>query len=140
MNLEHPVAPVIDAVRYSRLMAEVAPKVIKTEAENDAALVIVERLMEKGDDGRSPEEEAALELLTMLIEQFEEEAYPVPAGDPVGALRFLMESNDLKAADLVDEIGSRAKVSEILSGKRSISKEQAKRLGERFRVSPAVFI
>ena len=140
MNLEHPIAPVIDAVSYSRLMSEFAPKVIKTEAENDAALVIVEKLMEKGDEGRSPEEDAALELLTMLIEQFEEEAYPVPVGNPVSTLRFLMESNNLKAADLVDEIGSRSRVSEILSGKRSISKQQAKLLGDRFKLSLAVFI
>jgi HTH-type transcriptional regulator/antitoxin HigA len=140
MHLEHPIAPAIDAVRYSRLIAEVAPKVIKTEGENAAALAIAEKLMAKGEDGRTPEEDAALELLTMLIGQFEEEAYPAPDGDPVGALRFLMENNDLKPGDLIDEIGSRARVSEILSGKRSISKEQAKRLGDRFKLSPAVFI
>ncbi len=52
MNLEHPIAPVIDAAGYSWLMA-----------------------MQKGDEGRTPEEEAALELLTMLIGQFEEVAY-----------------------------------------------------------------
>jgi antitoxin component HigA of HigAB toxin-antitoxin module len=97
MNPEHPIAPAIDAARYRRLMAEVAPKAIKTEAENDAALCKVEKPMQKGDEGRTPEEEAALELLTMLIEQFEEEAYPAPTRDPVSTLRLLMESNDLKA-------------------------------------------
>ena len=60
--------------------------------------------------------------------------------DPVGALRFVMEDRGLKPADLASVLGSRAKAYEILSGKRSISKEQAKRLGQFFRVSPAVFI
>lgn len=140
MNFEHPAPAPIDAVRYRRLIADILPRIIKTEAENDAALGIVQKLLEKGDERRTPEEEAALELLTMLIHQFEDEAYPPPAGDAVSALRFLMESNDLNATDLVDVIGSRARVSEILSGKRSISKEQAKRLGQRFKVSPSLFI
>ncbi|HEY1897560.1 MAG TPA: hypothetical protein VGG62_14870 [Terracidiphilus sp.] len=130
----------INVKSYGRLMARFAPKVIKTGAENEAALAIVEKLIRKGDDGRSPEEEAALELLATLIEQFEEKAYPLPAGDPVGALKLLMESHDLKAIALAEIFGSRARTSEVLSGKRSISKEQAKRLGERFKVSPAVFI
>jgi HTH-type transcriptional regulator/antitoxin HigA len=116
------------------------PKVIETEAENKAALAIVEKLILKGDDKRSPEEEAALDLLATLIEQFEEKAYPLPSGDPVGALKLMMESHKLKAINLSDIFGSRGRTSEVLSGKRSISKEQAKRLEERFKVSPAVFI
>jgi plasmid maintenance system antidote protein VapI len=51
-----------------------------------------------------------------------------------------MEENDLSQADLLDVFGSRSRVSEAVSGKRAISKEQAKRLGDRFRVSPAAFI
>jgi len=114
------------------------PRAIETEAENDAALAIVEGLMKK--PRLSHEETALLELLTQLIERFEERAYPMPVVEPVEALRELMEQNSLKAADLAAEFGSRAKVSEVLSGKRGISKEQAKRLGARFHVSPAVFI
>ncbi len=57
--------------RYGRLLAKFAPKVIETEAENEAALAVVESLMKKGDDRRSQEEEALLELLVSLIEQFE---------------------------------------------------------------------
>lgn len=88
----------------------------------------------------SHEEEALLELLAQLVERFEEKAYPMPHVEPVAALRELMEQNSLKAADLVPELGSRAKASEILSGKRAISKEQAKKLSASFRVSPALFI
>jgi HTH-type transcriptional regulator/antitoxin HigA len=130
----------IDVKRYGRLLARFTPKVIETEAENDAALAIVESLMEKGEDNLTAEERTIFELLTALIEQFEDKAYPIPDAEPKDVLVALMEHNGLKAADLADLLGSRAKVSEILSGARSISKEQAKRLGARFRVSPAIFI
>lgn len=128
----------IDVKAYGRLLQKFVPKAIETEAENDAALAIVEGLMKKAR--LSHEETALLELLAQLIERFEERAYPMPDVEPAEALRELMEQNGLKAADLATEFGSRAKVSQVLSGKRSISKEQAKRLAARFHVSPAVFI
>jgi HTH-type transcriptional regulator/antitoxin HigA len=128
----------LDMKVYNRLLTKFAPKAIETEAENDAALAIVEGLMTKAE--LSHEEAAMLELLTQLIERFEEKAYPIPEASPKEVLGFLMEQNSLKAADLAAELGSRAKASEILSGKRAISKEQAKRLGTRFHVSPALFI
>ncbi|MGD1071033.1 MAG: helix-turn-helix domain-containing protein [Bryobacteraceae bacterium] len=59
---------------------------------------------------------------------------------PLDVLRQLMEANGLKAADLAETLGGRSRVSEILAGKRAISKEQARRLGDRFKISPAVFI
>ncbi len=113
---------------------------IATETENDAALAIVESLMAKGDDGRTHEEEAILELLLNLTGQFERSEYQIPDGTPLGALQYLMEANELKAVDLAPLVGGRGRVSDILTGRRGISKEQAKRLAERFRVSPAVFI
>lgn len=130
----------IDVKLYGRLLAKFAPKIIETEAENDAALAIVARLLEKGEENLTPEEDALFALLTSLVDRFEEAAYPMPDCEPREVLRDLMEHNDLKAIDLAGIFGSRAKVSEVLSGKRSISKEQAKRLGERFRLSPAAFI
>ena len=117
-----------------------APKVIETEEESDTALAIVAGLMAKGEDNLTPEENTLFGLLTSLIEQFEETAYPLPDAEPREVLRDLMEHNGLKAADLTGIFGSRAKVSEVLSGKRSISKEQAKRLGAGFRVSVVAFI
>ena len=98
------------------------------------------RLISIGDGKRSAEENALLSLLAALVEQFERRAYPVPSAEPKDILRDLMESNELKSADLADVMGGRSRVSEVLSGKRAISKEQAKRLGERFRISPAAFI
>jgi HTH-type transcriptional regulator / antitoxin HigA len=130
----------LNPTQYGVLLGAMAPKVIKTEKEKRLALQWIDNLMEKGDDARTPEEDAILDLLSSLVEQFEKQAWPIPQGDPVEVLKLLMESNDLKAIDLADTLGSRGRASEILSGQRSISKEQAKRLGERFNVSPALFI
>ena len=130
----------MDVRRYGRLLAKFTPKVIETEEENEQALAVVESLMAGGDERLNAEELALLDLLGTLIERFERQAYPLPAGDPAGALEVLMEGRELKAADLAAVLGSRARVSEILSRKRSISKEQARSLGEYFGVSPAAFI
>jgi HTH-type transcriptional regulator/antitoxin HigA len=130
----------LNVPRYGDLLKRFAPKVIETVEENRLALRIVERLLSIGDGKRSAEENALLGLLAALITQFERKAYPVPSADPKDILRDLMESNELKAADLAEVMGGRSRVSDILSGKRAISKEQAKRLGERFRISPAAFI
>ena len=132
--------PGVDAKRYGRLLVRFAPKVIETEAENDAALAIVSRLMEKGEDRLTGEERLIFDLLTALIENFEDKAYPIPDAEPKDVLLDLMEHRGLKPADIAPIVGSRAKVSAILSGKRAISKEQARRLGEFFKVSAAAFI
>jgi HTH-type transcriptional regulator/antitoxin HigA len=130
----------IDVRRYGRLLAKFTPKVIQTEQENEESLAVVESLMERGDRNLTTEEVALLDLLGCLIEEFERRTYRLPEGDPAGALQVLMDGRELKPADLAGVLGSRAKVSEILSGKRAISKEQAKRLGVFFGVSPAAFI
>ena len=130
----------LNVPRYGDLFKRFAPKVIETAEENRLALRIVDRLISIGDGKRSAEENALLGLLAALIEQFERKAYPVPSAEPKDILRDLMESNYLKAADLAEVMGGRSRVSDALSGKRAISKEQAKRLGERFGVSPAAFI
>jgi HTH-type transcriptional regulator/antitoxin HigA len=130
----------IDERRYRGLVARALPKVIETDAENRAALKIINRLIARGDEKRSREETALLELLATLVEAYERERYPRQCSRPREMLEFLMESNDLKQADIGKIIGSRAHASEILNGKRSISKTQAKKLGERFRVSQAMFL
>ena len=130
----------LNVPRYGDLLKRFAPKVIETVGENRLALRIVNRLISIGDGKRSAEENALLSLLAALVEQFERKAYPVPSAEPKYILRDLMDSNELKAADLAHIMGGRSRVSDALSGKRAISKEQAKRLGERFGISPAAFI
>lgn len=125
---------------YGRLLAEYQPRPISTEAENEQALANVERLMQMPD--RSPEISALIDVWVALIEQFEEDHYPLPATEstPEQMLRFLMDQHGLKQSDLVGLLGSSGVVSEIVNGKRSISKAQAKTLAERFQVPLALFL
>jgi HTH-type transcriptional regulator/antitoxin HigA len=95
--------------------------------------------MAKGED-LSPEESTLLETLAILVESYEEAEFPIHISSPRNVLLHLMEVRSLKQVDLVKVIGSKGIVSEILSGKRAISKSQAKELGAFFHVSPALFI
>jgi HTH-type transcriptional regulator / antitoxin HigA len=122
---------------YGDLLAQHQPKAIETEAENEAAIMLAESLEHRQ---RTPEEDALLELLIILIEKFEEASYPVPNVEPDRMLLHLMEARNMKQEELVGVIGSRGVVSEIVNGKRSISKAQAKALGQLFHVSPSLFI
>ncbi len=123
---------------YASLLAQYRPKVIETEAENDATIALAEELEHRQEP--TPEEKALLELLVRLIERFEEDHYPIPEGTPLSMLLHLMEARDLKQEDLVGVIGSRGVISEVVNGKRSISKAQAKSLAEFFHVDAGLFI
>jgi HTH-type transcriptional regulator/antitoxin HigA len=100
-------------------------RVIKTEKENEAALARIEELMEL-ESTREVEDE--LELLATLVELYEAQAYPIPDLSPVDAIRFRMEQQGLMQKDLVPYIGSKSKVSEVFSGKRSLSISMIRRL------------
>lgn len=123
---------------YARLLAQHQPKIILTEEENDAAIALAEELEHRPH--RTPEEDALLELLVTLIEKFEAEHYPIPEGNPHSILLHLMEARDLKQEDLVGVLGSKDVASEVVNGKRSISKAQAKALAEFFKVDANLFI
>lgn len=126
--------------KYGELLAQTLPSVIETEEENEHFLEIVNRLMSKGEGNLSPEEEKLFCLLVRLIEEFEEEAYPMGNSTPRDMLLFLMEQQDLKQTDLLEVFGSKGIVSEVVNGKRAISKTHAKRLAEKFKVSAELFI
>ena len=93
-------------------------KVIKNDREYEAALERIEELMDAVPDTPEGDE---LELLSTLVELYEEKRYPIDLPDPVEAIRFRMEQVGLKQQDLVPYIGSRSKVSEVLNGKRPLS-------------------
>jgi HTH-type transcriptional regulator / antitoxin HigA len=123
---------------YGSLLAQYRPKIIVSEIENDAAIAIAEELEHRSS--RTPEEEALLELLVTLIEKFEGEHYPIPESSPLEILIHLMEARDCKQEDLIGVIGSRGVTSEVVNGKRSISKAQAKALADFFKVDAGLFI
>lgn len=128
----------LDRNNYPQLLAEFVPQAIDSEAEYDRALAIAERLTFKKD--RTEAEIKFLKLVVVLIEDYETEHYPMDDVAPHELLQHLMESNHTRQADLVGLIGSRGVVSEVVNGKRAISKAQAKALGEFFSVSPGLFI
>src|SRR5712692_6360227 len=101
------------------------PKVIKTEAEYQATLARIEAIFDakpgtaKGDE---------LELLLLLVETYEDRTYPIDLPDPIDALRFRMDQEGLKPKDLIPYIGSKSKVSEVLSGRRALSLTMIRKL------------
>lgn len=130
-----------DPRAYANLLVEYMPGVIETEKENEKALEFVGRLMKKGEGNLSPEEDRLLNLLVTLIEDFEEKTYSIKeTSDPAVALRELMAEHDLKQIEILDIFGSQGVVSQVLNGKREISKSQAKKLSERFHLPLEIFI
>ncbi|WP_055074578.1 type II toxin-antitoxin system HigA family antitoxin [Pseudanabaena sp. 'Roaring Creek'] len=119
-------------------LANVQIQGVTTEEESDRALSIVESLL--AEENISPEKEQILRLLVTLIEKFEDENYQLAASTSHSILLHLMEERGLRQADLVGVIGSRGVVSEVVNGKRTISKGQSKSLGEFFHVDPSLFI
>ncbi len=123
---------------YARLLAQTLPSVIHTEDENERFIATLEKL-ERRSRNWSPAEAKLAELLTLLIENFEDQNYKLKAATPTEVLSELMESNGLKQKDLVDVFGAESTVSAVLNGKREMTREHIKRLSRRFRVSPEVF-
>jgi HTH-type transcriptional regulator/antitoxin HigA len=124
---------------YSALLTRTLPAVIRSEAENQRYIAMLEELDTKGHRMTAAERRMA-ELLTLLIEDFEEKHYALEASEPVDVLNELMNSNNLKQKDMLDVFGTPSIVSEVLSGKRQLTTEHIRRLSRRFHVSPEVFI
>ncbi len=133
------VATNFDATLYRRLLAKAMPVPVESEEDNERMLATVEKLMEKGED-ISTEEEALLRLLSTLIEDFEERHYRPEDAPPLEVLKHLMDARDLKQSDLWELFGSKGIASEVVNGKRGISKTHAKRLAGFFHVPADLFI
>lgn len=114
-----------------------APHVIHTDEELE---VYTEALLElTSQANRGEEQEEAIELLTLLIEQYENEKYPIPDVEPQEVLRFLLDQSGLSQKDLIPEFGAESTISLVLAGKRKLTRDHIARLSKRFSVSPAVF-
>jgi len=98
---------------------------IKTEAEYQAALAEIERLF---DAALHTPEGDRLDVLTILVEAYEEQHYSIPLPDPIEAIKYHMESRGLSRRDLEAHLGSRARVAEVLNRKRPLSLEMIRRL------------
>ncbi len=122
---------------YAALLSETKPEVVRDEKQNQAYIRRLEELTSKQSVSRA--EQKLIELLVVLIENFEVKHYPVPDAGPVNVIRHLMEAHHLRQKDLVDVFSTESVASEVLNGKRQLTREHIKRLSMRFAVSPAVF-
>jgi HTH-type transcriptional regulator/antitoxin HigA len=103
---------------FSGRFGDMDIKPIKTEADYEAALHEIEHLF---DSVPNTPEGDRLEVLTTLMEAYEENRYSIPAPDPIETILYYMESRGLSRSDLEPYIGSRARVSEVLNRKRPLT-------------------
>jgi len=122
----------------AKMIAKGAPHVIHNDAELEAYTEVLIRLTSLARPSRS--EEDAIELLTLLIERYEETDYAIPSANPIAVVRFLLEHQNLTQRDLVPQFGSESDVSMFLSGERKLTLDQIRKLSSRFKPSADVFV
>ena len=114
-------------------------KIIKTERDYEEALKLVEYLIIRDPEPDSTEGEQ-LSLLSALIQDYEARVFPEILPDPIEAIKFRMEQANLKPADLIPYIGSRSRVSEVLSGKRQLTLDMVRALSDGLGIPAKVLI
>jgi len=122
----------------ARMIAKGAPRVIHNDSELEAYTNALFRLTALENPSRSQVE--AIELLTLLIERYEETHYPIPDADAVSVVRFLLQQQELTQRDLIPEFGSESAVSMFLARQRKLTLEQVRKLSARFKLPADVFI
>lgn len=129
---------VLNPARYGRLCADAFPKVISSDQEFDRMVEKLEALTFKKNP--TPEEETLAELLTKLVNDYDDLHYPLPDVPPHRMIAYLMEQRHLRQADLLPVFGPRSVASEVLSGKREPSKAHIRKLAAFFHVSAELFL
>jgi HTH-type transcriptional regulator/antitoxin HigA len=122
----------------AKMIAKGAPHVIHNDKELEAYTEALFNLTAL--ENPSPSEMDAIELLSLLVERYEDEHWPITEVDPVSVVRYLIEKGNLTQRDLIPEFGTESAVSMFLSGQRNLSLEQIRKLSERFKLSADVFI
>jgi HTH-type transcriptional regulator/antitoxin HigA len=121
----------------AKMIERGAPHLIRSEEQLAAYTKALYQLT--SEPHPTPAQVEAIELLTLLIERYEEESYSLPKASPVDVLRFLLAQHGLRQRDLADDMCGESVVSEVLSGKRRLNATHIEQLSKRFHVSPAVF-
>lgn len=128
----------LDRTKYAELLSKTLPHVIHNDAELDE---FTEALLELDDlDRPSKEEKEVAELLTTLIEHYEQKRFPLRNARPQEVITLLLEQKGLTAKDLWVVLGSKGTTSDVLKGKRKIGTTVAAKLGNFFDVTPELFI
>lgn len=122
----------------AEMIAHGAPRVIHNDAELETYTNALFQLTTL--ENTSEPESEAIELLTLLIERYEQSHYAIPAADPVAVIRFLIDQQHLTQRDLIPQFGSESAVSMFLAGQRKLTLEQVRRLSVRFKLPADIFI
>ncbi len=122
----------------AKMIAHGAPRLIHNDAELEMYTDALFRLTALENPSRSEVE--AIELLTLLVERYEQEHYPIPAADPVSVVSFLMERKNLTQRDLIPQFGSESAVSMFMTGQRGLTLVQVRKLSTRFKLPTDLFI
>src|SRR5260370_28936030 len=122
----------------AEMIANGASPVIHNDAELETYTDALFRLTAL--ESPSSSEVEAIELLTLLVEHYEQEHYSVPEADPVSIVRFLIEQQNLTQRDLIPQFGSESAVSMFMTGQRSLTLEQVRKLSTRFKLPADIFI
>ena len=112
-------------------------KPIKTEADYRLALKKLEEVFD-ASIGTIESDEA--DILGLMVDEYEKKHYPIDAPDPIEAIKIRMEEMQLKQIDLIDAIGGKSRVSEILNRKRKLTIEMIRNLTKRLSLSPGLLI
>ena len=110
---------------------------IKTEKDYYKALERLEVIFDASPDSKEGDE---AEILSLLIENYENEYYPIEAPDPIGAIKIRMEEMEFKQKDLVGIIGGKSRVSEILNKKKRLTVEMIRKLEEKLHISASILV
>ncbi len=125
--------------KYKQLLTQYSPKLIRTEAENEEALLVIEDLMNRPQ--RTPEENELYELLVFLVEKFETEFYqPGKSATPFSVLTFLMEQKNLSQTDISALFQDELDWEGLSNHTVMITPSQAKILGDFFEVDNSLFL
>lgn len=127
------------AKAWTALQNLAALRPIRNQADFDRVHALTDALSDEVGDDESHPLFSMLDLTMELIQRWEDEHVVVPDGEPREVLRFLLDENDLKQKDLSD-IASPTLISDILAGRREISKGLAKKLATRFNVNVSAFL
>lgn len=122
---------------YDELISLFPLKPIKSEDDLDKAEKIAESLIDKGN--LTEDEKDYLDVLCLIVEQYESIHYPIPTVSPIDVINHLMKTNKLKQRDMIDVFKTESIVSDVLNGKRELTVEHIQKLSNKFKVNPAVF-
>jgi HTH-type transcriptional regulator/antitoxin HigA len=124
---------------YGELLAQCQPRPIRTQREHARALAIIERLMDK--PRKSAAERQMIELLSTLIDQYEETEWPTPQASPGEILKFLLDQRQMSQSELARQLAiPQSTIANVIAGRRQLSKANVLALSRFFGVSATLFM